>query len=62
VDKLMTRREAAEVLRVSTRTLDRWLRGGHASIRAKRLGRAVRVSAEDVERLTAFSAPSRPAP
>jgi excisionase family DNA binding protein len=50
----MTRREAAQALRVTTRTLDTWLRDPRVPLRSKKLGKVVRVSAEDVARLLDF--------
>ncbi len=44
---LLTKREAAEILRQSVPTLDRKIRAGE--IRVKRLGRAVRIESEDLQ-------------
>ena len=51
----MTRAEAAEALRVTTRTVDTWLRQPEVPLRAVKLGpRLVRVSRADVEALVSF--------
>ena len=54
-NQVMSRREAAGALGISTKTLDRWLRRPEVPLRAVRLGeRLVRVSRADVEALVSF--------
>lgn len=52
---VMSRRDAAAALGISTKTLDRWIRAPERPIRAVRVGpRLVRVSRSDVEALVRF--------
>ena len=50
IQKFVTKAEAAEVLQVSTRTIERWVRDGHL-IKQKTPTRPVRFSSADIEAL-----------
>jgi excisionase family DNA binding protein len=47
----MTRAEVAQALRITTRTVDVWLRDPQVPLRAVKLGHLVRIPASDVEAL-----------
>jgi len=49
----MTRAEVAQALRITTRTVDTWLRDSQVPLRAVKLGRLVRIPVSDVEALLA---------
>ena len=50
---LLTQREAASVLRLSERTLERWRVSGKVNLPYVKLGRSVRYTLEGVERCVA---------
>ena len=57
-DQILTRAEAASLLRVPERTLDRWRAEG--KLKAFYLGRHARFHKSDVEGLFSTTAPRRP--
>lgn len=57
MEATMTRDQVAQALQVTTRTVDTWLRDPRVPLRSKRLGRLVRISADDVRRLLDFGPP-----
>ena len=57
MEKPMTRREAAEFLKVSLETVKRLMRAG--KIRAARIGHSVRIDPRSVRALLAYETPDR---
>jgi hypothetical protein len=55
---MMTRRQVAETLQVTTRCVDKWLRRPDVPLRGIKLGGVVHIPASDVE---ALMVPSEPA-
>jgi excisionase family DNA binding protein len=50
---LLTQRDAARLLSVSTRTLERWRRTGEVNLPFVKLGNSVRYTLEGIERCVA---------
>ena len=48
-EKLLTRREAATLLKVQPQTIDRWIKAGKLKAYKMPLGRSVRIDAESVK-------------
>ena len=48
-DQFYTQQELAELLKVSTRTIQNWIKDGQ--IKAIRIGRTVRIPASEIDRL-----------
>lgn len=53
MDKLITRKEAAALLRVSKETIDRYCREG--KLRRLKIGKNTRFILQDVERLVSYA-------
>jgi hypothetical protein len=58
VEQMMTRRQVAETLQVTTRCVDKWLRRPDVPLRAVKLGGVVRIPASDVRALVQFREPA----
>jgi excisionase family DNA binding protein len=53
MNPLLSQRDAARLLSVSTRTLERWRVSGQVNLRFVKLGNSVRYRLEDIERCVA---------
>jgi excisionase family DNA binding protein len=53
MNPLLSQRDAARLLSVSTRTLERWRVSGEVNLRFVKLGNSVRYRLEDIERCVA---------
>ena len=53
MNPLLSQRDAARLLSVSTRTLERWRVSGQVNLRFVKLGNSIRYRLEDIERCVA---------
>jgi excisionase family DNA binding protein len=53
MNPLLSQRDAARLLSVSTRTLERWRVSGEVNLRFVKLGNSIRYRLEDIERCVA---------